>query len=40
MKKIALIFALVFALTSGMAVVTVVAHTDQAKADGGSCSGC
>jgi hypothetical protein len=39
MKKIALIFALAFALTTGMAVVTVVAHTDQAMADcqGGSC---
>jgi hypothetical protein len=33
MKTIALIFALVFASTSGMAVVTVVAHTDQAMAD-------
>jgi hypothetical protein len=33
MKKIALIFALAFALTTGMAVVTVVAHTDQAMAD-------
>jgi hypothetical protein len=40
MKKIALIFALAFALTTGMAVVTVVAHTDQAMADGGSsCTG-
>jgi hypothetical protein len=33
MKKIALVFALAFALTTGMAVVTVVAHTDQAMAD-------
>jgi hypothetical protein len=33
MKKIAVIFTLAFALTSGMAVVTVVAHTDQAMAD-------
>jgi hypothetical protein len=33
MKKIAIIFALAFALTTGMAVVTVVAHTDQAMAD-------
>jgi hypothetical protein len=40
MKKIALIFALAFALTTGMAVVTVVAHTDQTMADGGSgCTG-
>jgi hypothetical protein len=34
MKKIAVIFALAFALTTGMAVVTVVAHTDLAMADG------
>jgi hypothetical protein len=33
MKKIALVFALAFAFTIGMAVVTVVAHTDQAMAD-------
>ena len=33
MKKIALTFALAFALTTCMAVVTVVAHTDQAMAD-------
>ena len=33
MKKIAVIFALAFAFTTGMAVVTVVAHTDQAMAD-------
>ena len=32
MKKIAVIFALAFAFTTGMAVVTVVAHTDQAAA--------
>ena len=32
MKKIALAFALAFALTTGMAVVTVVAHTDRAMA--------
>jgi hypothetical protein len=32
-KKIAIIFALAFAFTTGMAVVTVVAHTDQAMAD-------
>jgi hypothetical protein len=37
MKKIALIFALAFALTTGMAVMTVVAHTGQVMADG-SCS--
>jgi len=36
MKKIAIIFALAFAFTTGMAVVTVVAHADQAMAD---CSG-
>jgi hypothetical protein len=33
MKKIAAIFALAFALTTGRAVVTVVAHTDRAMAD-------
>jgi hypothetical protein len=33
MKKIALIFAIAFALTTGMAFVTVVAHTDQAVAN-------
>jgi hypothetical protein len=32
MKKIAVILALAFAFTTGMAVVTVVAHTDQAAA--------
>jgi hypothetical protein len=36
MKKIAVIFALAFALTTGMAVVTVIAHTDQAMADSAS----
>ena len=36
MKKIALVFALAFALTTGMAAMTVVAHTDQAMADGGT----
>jgi len=33
MKKIAVIFALAFAFTTGMAAVTVIAHTDQAMAD-------
>jgi hypothetical protein len=33
MKKIAVIFALAFAFTTGMAVVTVVAHTDRAMAE-------
>ena len=33
MKKIALIFTLAFTFTTGMAAVTVVAHTDQAMAD-------
>jgi hypothetical protein len=33
MKKVALVFALAFALTTGMSVVTVIAHTDQAMAD-------
>jgi hypothetical protein len=33
MKKIALVFALAFAFTTGMVVVTVVAHTDRAMAD-------
>jgi len=32
MKKIFLVFALAFAFTTGMTVVTVVAHTDQAAA--------
>jgi hypothetical protein len=33
MKKTALVFALAFAFTTGMAVVTVVSHTDRAMAD-------
>ena len=33
MKKIVVVFALAFAFTTGMAVVTVVAHTDQAIAN-------
>jgi hypothetical protein len=33
MKQIALAFVLAYAFTTGMAVVTVVAHTDQAMAD-------
>jgi hypothetical protein len=33
MKKIALVFALAFAFTTGMAVVTVIARTDRAMAD-------
>jgi len=33
MKKIAAIFALAFAFTTGMAVVTVVAHTNRTMAD-------
>jgi hypothetical protein len=33
MEKIALVFALAFAFTAKMAVVTVVSHTDQAMAD-------
>ena len=39
MRKIFIVLALAFACTTGMAVVTVVAHTDQALADGGGCSG-
>jgi hypothetical protein len=40
MEKIFLAMALAFALTTGMAVATVVAHTDQAMADGGGgCGG-
>jgi hypothetical protein len=34
MKKLAIVFALAFAFTTGIAVVTVVAHTDQAMAAG------
>ena len=33
MKKTALVFALAFAFTAKMAVVTVVSHTDRAMAD-------
>ena len=33
MKNIALIFAMAFALATGMALVTVVANTDRAMAD-------
>jgi hypothetical protein len=33
MKKIALVFALAFAFTTGTAVVTIVAHADRAMAD-------
>jgi hypothetical protein len=33
MKKIAAVFALTFAFTTGMAVVTVIAYTDRAMAD-------
>jgi hypothetical protein len=33
MKQIALAFILAYAFTTGMAVVTVVAHTDQVMAD-------
>ena len=40
MKKILLVLALAFAFTTGMAVVTNVAHTDQAMADPSNCSGC
>jgi hypothetical protein len=39
MKKIAVVFALAFAVTTGMAVVTVIPHADWAMADcnGGRC---
>ena len=39
MKKIFIILVLTFAFTTGMTVVTVVAHTDQALAEcsGGGC---
>jgi hypothetical protein len=39
MKKIFLVFALAFALSTGMAAVTVVTQMDQAHADctSGSC---
>ena len=33
MKNIAVIFVLAFALTTGMAAVTVITNTDQAHAD-------
>jgi hypothetical protein len=33
MKKIAVVFALAFAFTAGIAVVTVITHRDQAVAD-------
>lgn len=33
MKQIALVFVLAYAFITGMAVVTVVAHTDQAMDD-------
>ena len=39
MKKIALVFALSFAFTTGMAAVTIIAHADQAIADCGG-NGC
>jgi len=34
MKKLAIVFALAFTFTTGMAVVTVITHTDQATAAG------
>jgi hypothetical protein len=40
MKKIAVILALAFAFATGMTVVTVVAHTDQAMADCSGGGGC
>jgi hypothetical protein len=33
MKKIFLVFALAFAFTTAMTILTVIAHTDQAVAD-------
>jgi hypothetical protein len=33
MKQIALVFVLAYAFTTGMAVVTVVAHADRAMTD-------
>jgi hypothetical protein len=36
MKKIAVILVLAFAFTTGMAIVTVLAHTDQAAASWGN----
>jgi hypothetical protein len=40
MKKIALAFVLAYAFTTGTAVVTVVAHTDQAMADSPMTASC
>jgi hypothetical protein len=40
MKKIFIVLAVAFTFTTGMMVVTVGAHTDQAMAGGGSCSRC
>ena len=39
MKKIFLVLALAFAFTTGITAVTIFAHTDQAMADGGGCTG-
>ena len=39
MKKIFLVPALAFAFTTGITAVTIFAHTDQAMADGGGCTG-
>jgi hypothetical protein len=39
MRTIFVALALAFAFTTGIAAVTVVAHTDQAMADGGGCGG-
>ncbi len=36
MRKIILVLALAFAFTTGMALTTVIAHTDQAAACNGS----
>jgi hypothetical protein len=40
MKKIFAILILALAFTAATAVVTVVAHTDQAMADDGGCNNC
>lgn len=40
MKRLFLVLALTFAFATGMTVVTVVAHTDQAMADPNGCSNC
>jgi hypothetical protein len=40
MKKIFIILALAFAFTTGMTVIKVVVHTDQAMADPPNCSQC